>query len=164
MKRCVVLLMLASLLAMIPIVGLAKEQPVSSIQFNEVFAFCSGRVLQDESGNSPDWIEIHNTGEAAVSLKGFCLSDGITRLDKFVFPDAIIPAGGYQIVFCSGEDRIIETEMHTSFKLSGDGETLVLSYQGQVLDAVDTGRQVQDVPLARNDTGMWEKTQNYAGE
>lgn len=158
MKRCIALLMLASLLAAIPVMGLAKEQPVSSIRLNEILASCSSKVLQDESGNSPDWIEIYNAGEEAVSLKGFCLSDGRKRLDKFEFPDVTIPAGGYQIVFCSGEDRITDTEMHTSFKLSADGETVVLSYRGRVLDAVDTGRQAQDVPLARNEAGTWEKT------
>ena len=48
-------------------------QGAKNIRLNEVLASCSGRILQDENGNSPDWIELHNSGGEAVSLAGFCL-------------------------------------------------------------------------------------------
>lgn len=157
MKKLAVLLLTALLLTACGM-ALADEQPVAQIRLNEVITSCSGDVLVDESGASPDWVEIFNAGEEAVSLKGLCLSDGTKKLDKFVFPDVTIPAGGYQIVLCSGEDRITETELHTSFKLSTDGETVVLSYEGKVLDSVKVGRQAQDVSYARTATGAWAQT------
>ena len=158
MKKLTVLLMIAVLLMTTPAAVLAGGASDGAIRLNEVLASCSGKTLRDENGNAPDWVELHNTGTQDVNLAGFCLSDGMKKLDKFVFPEVTIPAGGYLLVYCSGEDRVTETELHTSFKLSSDGETLVLSHNGRVLDTVKTGRQAQDVPLARNEKGKWEKT------
>lgn len=151
-------MMISTLLCLIPLFCPAMEYSAFSLRLNEISASSSSEVLQDENGNSPDWIELYNAGKEVISLKGFYLSDGAKRLDKFAFPDAVLPAGGYLVVFCSGEDRVTETEMHTSFKLSDDGETVVLSYQGEIIDSVDTARQAKDVPLARNASGSWEKT------
>lgn len=134
----------------------AEDAPL--IRINEVLSSSSSHILQDENGNSPDWIEIYNAGKEDISLAGFCLTDNEKRLDKFVFPDVILPAGGYQLVLCSGEERITEREMHASFKLSADGEQILLSCRGQIVDQVDTGRQAQDISLARNAAGVWEKT------
>ena len=157
MKNCAALLLILVLLA--ATISPASADPQSqTLQLSEVLASSSSKVFQDANGNSPDWVEIHNTGTEPVSLKGLCLSDSTKQLDKFVFPDLILPANGYLLVLCSGEDRITEDELHTSFKLSADGETVVLSWKGQVLDKVKTGRQAQNVSLARNDKGKWEQT------
>lgn len=158
MKKIALLLMLALCMTITPALTSAEDQPYMQIRLNEALASCSSKVLQDENGNSPDWIELYNAGDAAVSLKGFSLSDSTKNLDKFVFPDLSIPAKGYLLIYCSGEDRITETELHTSFKLSADGETLILSYEGKTIDRMETGRQAQDVSLARNAQGRWEET------
>lgn len=158
MKRFGICLFLVAVLVCVCFAAQAETNGLAAVRLSEIVVSCSDKVLQDASGNSPDWIEIHNTGSEPVSLEGLCLSDGTKKLDKFVFPDVIIPADGYAVVLCSGEDRITAEEMHTSFKLSSDGETIVLSWRGRVLDQVKTGRQAQDVALARGSDGKWEQT------
>ena len=157
MKKLTILLVIL-LLSALSVTGFTDEPPYQFIRINEVLTSCSTKVLQDDQGNAPDWVEIHNTGNQPVNLKGLCLSDSAKQLDKFIFPDVTLPADGYVIVFCSGENRITANAMHASFKLNADGETVLLSYNGQVLDQVNTGRSAQDVSLARNDAGQWEKT------
>ena len=49
---------------------------------NEVCIGNSGNLL-DEYGKDPDWIELYNRGEDAVSLEGYALSDDSTQLMKW---------------------------------------------------------------------------------
>ena len=79
--------------------------------------------LQDAEGKRPDWIEIHNPGETAVSLDGWYLTDGD---EQWQFPDVSMEGGAYLVVFASGKDRLGPIELHTNFKLDGDGEYLAL--------------------------------------
>lgn len=84
--------------------------------------------LQDEDGDTPDWIEIHNPDSTAVDLSGWHLSDDNTQPDKWSFPSVVIPAGGYLLVFASDKDRSTPgSELHTNFKLASEGEYLALT-------------------------------------
>jgi len=134
--------------------------PFSAIRINEFMA-SNGDSLEDFEGDSPDWIELYNTGDQDVNLKGLCLSDGKKTLDKFVFPDVIIPAKGYLIIFASGYDFMEEDEIHVPFKLSADGERVVLSYEGVILDIVSFDAQEKDVSMSRYDERSWRYTENY---
>ncbi len=129
----------------------------SCIRLNEIMA-SNKRSLKTEDGKSPDWIEIYNNSDEDVNLKGLCLSDGKKTLDKFVFPDWIIPARGYVIIFASDEEKITETELFTSFKLSADGEKVVLSFDGKILDIINFDKQEKDIAYARFDDTIWKKT------
>jgi CotH kinase protein/Chitobiase/beta-hexosaminidase C-terminal domain/Lamin Tail Domain/Fn3 associated/Bacterial Ig domain/Bacterial TSP3 repeat len=75
-----------------------------------------------------DWLELHNQGNQAVSLAGWSLTDDAERIQKWVFPDVTLDAGGYLLVFCSGLDRRNPSQgmLQTNFKLSQDGEYLGL--------------------------------------
>ena len=44
-------------------------------------------VLDDGNGNSSDWIEILNAGDAPIDLRGWHLTDDPRRLTKWQFPD-----------------------------------------------------------------------------
>ncbi len=84
-------------------------------------------TLEDEDGNYPDWIEIHNPGESAVDLAGWHLTDDETELNKWTFPSVTLPPGGYILVFASDKNRSVAgEELHTNFKLSAAGEFLAL--------------------------------------
>lgn len=83
--------------------------------------------LTDADGDYSDWIEIHNTSGAAVSLAGWYLTDDADDLTKWQFPNVTLPAGGYLVVFASDKNRTDPAgELHTSFKLSAAGEYLGL--------------------------------------
>ena len=84
-------------------------------------------VLQDEDGDYSDWIELHNPTAAAIDLDEWALTDDPADLTKWEFPDAIIPAGGFLVVFASDKNRLVaKGEMHTNFRLNNSGEFLAL--------------------------------------
>ena len=91
------------------------------------FMAVNGATLADESGAYPDWIEVHNPTAASVDLDGYYLTDSKSNSTKWAFPDISISPGEYLVVFASGDDRSVAgSELHTNFKLSGDGEYLAL--------------------------------------
>ena len=84
-------------------------------------------TLLDEDGESPDWIELHNDGDAAVDLGGYFLTDDDDDLNKWVLPAVELAADGYLIIFASGKDRGgAGTELHANFQLKNGGEFLAL--------------------------------------
>ena len=47
----------------------------------------NSETLKDLDNDSPDWIELYNTGNVPVNLLGWTLSDEINQLDKWIFPN-----------------------------------------------------------------------------
>ena len=83
--------------------------------------------IQDEDGDNSDWIEIFNSGSDPINLEGYYLTDDSGVLTKWRFPSIEIPSGGFLLVFASEKDRsVVNSELHTNFKLSGKGEYLAL--------------------------------------
>ena len=130
----------------------------SSIRINEFMA-SNGGSLKDARGESPDWIELYNAGEEEVNLQGLCLSDGKKTLYKFVFPYWVLPARGYLVVFASGVEYVTDGEIHLGFKLSAEGERVVLSFGGEILDIISFDAQEKDVSMSRYDSRTWRYTE-----
>jgi hypothetical protein len=81
----------------------------------------------DEEGKYEDWIELYNNSASAVDLSGYYLSDDFTNPNKWTFPAGTsIAANGYLIVWCD-QDTLATSGLHTNFKLTSGGETLILS-------------------------------------
>ena len=100
---------------------LDTNAPLQGVMISEFMASNSGKQansLHDELGNSPDWIELYNSGSASVSLTGWSLTDDATKLAKWVFPATLLSANGYLVVFASGRDTNVNGQLHTNFKLS----------------------------------------------
>ena len=85
-------------------------------------------TLDDQFGNSPDWIEVYNPNSFDLSLEGYHLTDKADNLTQWTFPPgSTIPANGHLVVFASGENLTIPTEpLHTNFSLKSGGEYLAL--------------------------------------
>ncbi|OHB68933.1 MAG: hypothetical protein A2V70_09625, partial [Planctomycetes bacterium RBG_13_63_9] len=91
------------------------------------FMAINNSTLPDENGDYSDWIEIHNPSTVPVDLDGLSLTDTQDDLAKWHFPAVTLDPGGYLVVFASGKDRSVAgSELHTNFKLAGDGEYLAL--------------------------------------
>lgn len=107
--------------------GMGMERlKAQDVSINEFVAVNDGG-LPDVDGEFADWIEIHNSGTEAVALLDWSLTDDPARLGKWRFPAVTLPANGYLVVFASGKDRTAPgAELHTNFKLDGDGEFLAL--------------------------------------
>ncbi|MDF7799282.1 lamin tail domain-containing protein [Pontiellaceae bacterium B1224] len=87
----------------------------------------NGGSLEDEDGDSPDWIELHNTSDSPVDLTGWYLTDTATNLVKWQFPATSIAPEGFLIVFASDKNRAVAgAELHSNFKLSASGESVLL--------------------------------------
>lgn len=84
-------------------------------------------IIADEYGDFSDWIEIFNASPETVNLQGYFLSDDPAVPSKWAFPEISIPPDGFLLVFASDRD-IFNDHIHTSFKLSKTGETILLSF------------------------------------
>jgi len=83
--------------------------------------------IQDEDGDSSDWIELLNAGDESISLSEYSLTDSDSDLSQWRLPDISLAAGDTLLVFASGKDRgTANAELHTNFKLGGGGEFLAL--------------------------------------
>ena len=111
------------------LVLLAVPSP-AALTINELVTD-NGGGLRDEDLESPDWIEIYNSGPGAVNLGGWRLTDEVANPTKWTFPATNLPAGGYLIVFASGKNRAnVGWPLHTNFQLDNNGEYLALVEPG----------------------------------
>ena len=85
-------------------------------------------TIADEDNEYPDWVEIFNSGDSAVNLEGYFLTDSIEELAKWEFPAVTLGPGRFLVVFASGKDRRNpNSELHTNFSIERNGgEILVL--------------------------------------
>ncbi len=103
----------------------------AEIRLNEFMAATS-ESLEGLQGEPQEWIELHNTGDAAVPLEGYILtdSDDVSLEDAstfWPFPAVSIEPGGYLLVLASGEGADVEAGfLQANFRLSREGERLAL--------------------------------------
>ena len=140
----------------------------SPVIINELMA-SNTKSLADPQGDNDDWIELHNVSDYAVNLSGMYLSDNQNNPRKWQFPDATqIAPGGYLIVWAD-EDGNAESGLHANFKLSRNGETVMLvdtdQRGNQVLDVIKFKAQGKDVALGRvpNGTGDFMSLEGTPG-
>ncbi len=84
-------------------------------------------TLDDENGDSSDWIEIYNPAPVSWNLNGWHLTDNVVNLTKWRFPSVTLNPGEFLIVFASGKNRTNTAgRLHTSFGLADSGDYLAL--------------------------------------
>lgn len=131
MKRVLTLIILLST------ISFADAQ----IVINE-FSCSNINTVTDAFGEREDWVELYNNGPAAVNLTGYFLSDDPNDLQKFEIPPVTaIANNGRQMIFCSNQNTVQGTEIHTSFKLrQSNGEWFILSTPlGVIVDSIHLG-------------------------
>lgn len=150
---CTILLLSAAMAA-------AETRDFDQVKITEIMA-SNGDTIRDSKGKSCDWFELYNASEDDIDLSGLNLSDGKKNLQKFTFPEGVrIAKGAYMIIYCSDYEKV-ETlqdgsvEIHVPFKLSADGEKVVVSFQDVVLDIVRFDQQTKDVSYALKADGTW---------
>ncbi len=91
------------------------------------FMAANDSTLLDQYGESSDWIELHNRGDAPANLNGWYLTDAAADLKGWRIPEVTLAPGEYRIVFASNRDQDDPLgELHTNFRLSASGEYLAL--------------------------------------
>lgn len=109
-------------------------------------------TIADYNGNYSDWIELFNSTDKEIDLSGFYVSDDLGNRMKAQLPDGtVIQAGGYLLIFCSGEEGRMENgEVHVPFGLRAYEEDVALSDQGgSLIDSYSYSKQETDVSMAR---------------
>ena len=117
------------------------------LYINELLAKNTYSYKADD-GNYYDFIELYNGYDSDINLNGYHLSDSEFDTNKWTFPDIIIKAKSYLIIYASGNDvcDIEKNICHTNFKLSSNGETVTLSDDGNnIISKISYGSYLNDV-------------------
>ena len=131
------------------------------VRINE-FMMKNEATLYDEDGDCPDWVELYNTSDKAVSLKGFGLSDSFDDPLKWTFPDITLQPGEYLLVLLSGKTKEYTADslfLHADFKLSDSDEGLLLSNaDGIAVDRIATVSLPETASYGRDpsDLSAWK--------
>ncbi len=123
-----------------------------NLVINEFMAI-NDATIPDRNGEYDDWVELYNNTDTAISLNGYYLSDDGSNLTRWAFPDTLIAANDYLIIWTDND--VGQAGLHTNFKLSGSGETVILVDSSQaVVDEVVFGQQTADISSGRYPNGM----------
>ena len=131
-----------------------RQQNKTQVWISEVMA-SNDAITPTDSKETPDWIEIYNASENAVSLDGWGLSDNLYRGRKWQFPEGtIINPGEYKVIICDKDTaKNTSNEPHTSFKISKSaGEIITLTKpDGRILDKVILPEMKTNISYGRTD-------------
>ncbi|HOZ22153.1 MAG TPA: CotH kinase family protein [bacterium] len=134
------------LLLLIPAFATAQN-----VVINEIVA-SNQKTIDDEDGDASDYIELYNSGAAAVQLEGYGLSDD-PKTVKWHFGTATLAPGEFLLVFASDKNKQ-GTYWHTNFKISASGESIVLTdAAGVVADRIDVPVSSGDIAWGRTSDG-----------
>jgi spore coat protein CotH len=134
------------------ILVMSEAAETTPVVINEFMASNSSTIA-DPQGQFDDWIELRNLTAATLDVGGMFLSDKPANPRKWEIPaGSTIEAGGYLLIWAD-EDGADAPGLHANFKLSADGETLLLidtdAGGNELLDTVDFGLQQTDVSTGR---------------
>ena len=125
---------------------------IGEVLINEIMAD-NGSTAYDSNGENDDWVELFNTTNSGIDLSGLYLTDDATNLMKWYFPlGTSIPANDVLVVWTDND--MDQSGLHTNFKLSSLGETIILSNGISIFDQVDFSVQSTDVSYARCPDGQ----------
>jgi len=129
---------------------------LSRLVINEVLA--KNDTAVSHRGRFVDLIELYNAGDTWIDLTGMSLSDDPADPRRFVFPaGTVIEAGAYLLMAADDPDG--SADLYTGFSLDRNGEAVYLYTQnGQLLDAVVFGPQLEDWSIGRLANGHWGLT------
>jgi len=125
------------------------------ILINEFLASNQTTDKDPDFGEFPDWIELYNPAWEATDLGGYYVTDNLDEPRKWQIPPGTwIPGAGFLLLWADGRD----TGLHTSFKLSKEGEQLGLyTPAGVPVDTLSFGAQRDDMSYGRlaDDANQW---------
>ena len=130
------------------------------------FLASNDSTAADQDGEYDDWIELYNNTDDVISLAGYFMSDDGNDLTQWAFPDTVIAANGYLIIWADND--VEQGGLHANFKLSASGESIYLvNSGGNVIDEIIFDEQTSDISFGRypNGTGdFMEMTPSFTNE
>lgn len=125
----------------------AAPEGAPTLCINELVA-SNGDSWADETGASPDWIELHNPSTEPVALGDFTLTDrpdgdGVPPIDATL----VVPPGGFLVFAADGLPELGPT--HLPFALSEKGEAVALLHASGHGEVITFGPVQHDFAWAR---------------
>jgi hypothetical protein len=131
----------------------------------------------DQFGETPDWIELYNSGDSAIDLAGYTLTDNPDQPEKWTCGSQILNAGAYTIICASGKDitafapestEVIDM-MNTAISPWADSQNIIagkshvrpVMFPGKVFGVVD-GKKIISAQMYLNDNSHilnWQAAQ-----
>jgi hypothetical protein len=132
--------------------NISGESRLRGTVFINEFMASNSATIADEAGDYDDWIELFNAGDSAVRLGTMTLTDDLTAPAKWVFPETVLPAGGFLLVWADNEPG--EGALHVTFNLGAAvGEQVGLHELSNghplVIDSLTFGQQRPDTSFGR---------------
>ena len=131
---------------------LEPRQLLAGMPIITEFVASNSDGIVDGNGDTSDWIEIHNAGDATVDLLGYSLTDDADTPAKWTFESSTaLDPGAYLVVFASGDGTPDPAgNLHTNFALSAGGEYLALSDSGGTVLS-EFGSSTTNYPALQSD-------------
>ncbi len=139
------------LLLLILAASFIHPQSISSLKINEFMASNSATITDPDFGEYGDWIELYNSGAAAVNISGCYITDNPSLPMKYRLDTLVVIEPGSRIIVWADDHN---TALHANFKLSAGGEYIGLSDSaGNVIDAFTFGQQQDNISMGRYPEG-----------
>ena len=153
MKRFMIMAVVLLLTAMSLNVTIAEETLHPVIIISEVMASNDSVATYPKAGYT-DWVEIFNSGDTAVDLSRWGVSDNPEKPWKWQFPEGTaIRPGEYKVILCDKDtEKIGDAELHASFSISRkSGEVITLTdAEGAVHDRITLPEMKTDTSFGRS--------------
>lgn len=133
------------------VIGLFSISAFGQVYINEWMASNSSVITDPDFDDSGDWIELYNDQSDPVDLSGLYLSDNFGEPTKWAFPEGtVIEGNSFLLIWADGQNQ----GMHTSFRLTKDGEEIGLYDSDTVLiDDVKFKHQKTNISMGRSTDG-----------
>ena len=119
------------------------------LRINEVVS--SNSAYLDEDGDSPDWIELYNSGSEDIDLEGYFISDKQDNPTKWRFPNIDINADDYLVIWASKKDR----DYHIVYRgLVDQGDEFAYLIPNQEVDSDWNSLSFDDSTWQRGQSGF----------
>lgn len=136
--------------------SLSVELEPGDLVINEFMAD-NETTATDQDEEYEDWIELYNNSDTEIDLEGYYLTDDSDDITQWTFPAVTIAANGYLIIWADNDED--QDGLHTNFKLSASGETLILASPDEtIVDQIEFDEQEADVSMARDPNGTGDFT------
>jgi hypothetical protein len=130
-----------------------KDSLNSEVVINELMPVNS-TVVADQNGEYDDWFELYNVTPLKIDLSGYYLTDNRSNITKWRIPQGtFIDGNGFLIIWADKDTT--QAGLHANFKLSSQGEELLISKPDRSLvDKVVYPAQSDELSFSRVQDGV----------
>ncbi|MEZ5195984.1 MAG: CotH kinase family protein [Bacteroidales bacterium] len=133
------------------------HQPVltQDIVINEICTKNSHVISDNDYTQFVDWIEIYNSGQEAVNLFGYFVTDDSLNSTKWEFTENTIIGSNEYLILWADDKNITVNGIHTNFKLSSDGGCVcIFDPDTSLIDKLIYGEQYTDISFGKAANGL----------